>query len=263
MFVMGLCIPASASADPDYENCKDGFVTRLGGFHIQECTDKKYDAYTFAADTPKATRVEGRIVDTYYRSDEGKEAPSPLAVRRSYEKVLKEAGWTVVYADSDTLVETQARNGEERWLELANNAGNFYELLAARKGQLEPSVTTADGMLNALNQDGHVALQINFDTGKTTIRPDSQTIVGQILLLLQNNPTLRLSVEDHTDNLGPAKSNKSLSDARANAVVAALVAKGIAASRLTATGFGQDLPLADNTTEDGRAKNRRVELVKK
>jgi OmpA-OmpF porin, OOP family len=260
-FAMGLCVATSALADADYDNCKDVFVARLAGFHIQECTEKTFDGYTFAADTPKATRVEGRIVDTYYRSDEGKEQP-PLAVRRNYENVLKQAGWTVVYADSDTLTEMQVKNGEEHWIQLLSNAGDFYELVAGRKGQLEQSVTTADGMVSALNQDGRVALQINFDSGKATIRPDSQPIVAQILALLQNNPGLSVSVEGHTDNVGVPGANKRLSEARAKAVVASLVAKGISASRLTAIGFGQDRPVADNATEEGRAKNRRVELVK-
>jgi OOP family OmpA-OmpF porin len=261
LVIVGICVSAPALADPDHENCKDVFVTRLAGFYIQDCTDQK-SAYTFAAGTPKETRVEGRIVDTFYRSDEDKEQPSPMAVRRNYENVLKQGGWTVVYADADTLTETQLKNGEKRWIQLLNNAGNFYELVAAQKGTPEQTVTTADGMLGALNQDGHVALQINFDTGKATIRPDSQPMVAQIYALLQGNPTLSLVVEAYTDNVGDPKSNKNLCEARAKAVVAALSKKGIAGSRLTATGFGQDRPGADNNTEEGRAKNRRVELVK-
>ena len=262
-YLVAICIAGSASADPDYENCKDVFVTRVAGFHIQECTEKKFDAYTFAEGTPKETRVEGRIVDTFYRIDEGKEAPSPLAVRRNYESALKTDGWTVVYADDDTLTATQTKGGEQRWLQLLSNAGDAYELVAARKGELEQSVTTAESMLSALNQSGRVALQINFDTGKATIRADSQPIVAQIVALLQENPKLNLAVEGYTDNVGDAKSNKVLSDARAKAVVAALVAKGIVANRLTSNGFGQDKPVGDNATEEGRAKNRRVELVKR
>ena len=84
-----------------------------------------------------------------------------------------------------------------------------------------------------------------------------------MLKLLQDNPTLRLAVEGHTDNAGTPGHNQQLSEARAQAVRATLVAKGIAANRLQAAGFGQTQPLANNATEQGRAQNRRVELVKR
>ena len=80
---------------------------------------------------------------------------------------------------------------------------------------------------------------------------------------MKSNPGLKLSVEGHTDNAGDPASNKKLSEARAKSVTAAIVASGIEAARLSAAGFGQDKPVADNRTEEGRAKNRRVELVKK
>ncbi|MGH8236936.1 MAG: OmpA family protein [Steroidobacteraceae bacterium] len=76
-------------------------------------------------------------------------------------------------------------------------------------------------------------------------------------------PTLQLGIEGHTDNVGDAASNKKLSEARAKSVTAAIVASGVETARLSAAGFGQDKPVADNRTEEGRAKNRRVELVKK
>jgi outer membrane protein OmpA-like peptidoglycan-associated protein len=122
---------------------------------------------------------------------------------------------------------------------------------------------TASSMLDALNREGHIALYINFDTGKSTIKPESKPIINQIVEMLKANPDLKISVEGHTDNVGNPKSNQTLSDERAKAVVSAIVAQGIDAKRLNATGYGQDKPIADNKTEEGRAKNRRVELVKK
>lgn len=87
--------------------------------------------------------------------------------------------------------------------------------------------------------------------------------MAEVVKLLRTAPALRLGVEGHTDNTSTAAHNQQLSEARAQAVVAALVAQGIAASRLQAAGFGQTRPLADNATEPGRAQNRRVELVKR
>ena len=122
---------------------------------------------------------------------------------------------------------------------------------------------TADAMYAALNKDGFVALYINFDTGKSDIKPESRGIVDQIAALLQAHPELKVSIEGHTDNVGTPQSNKTLSLQRAKSVMNAVGQKGIAATRLTAVGWGQEKPIADNRSEEGRAKNRRVEIVKK
>ncbi|MFI5181036.1 MAG: OmpA family protein [Thermoanaerobaculia bacterium] len=257
-----LSVAGAARAESDAPGCKDVFVTRLAGFVISSCEVKQFDAFVFAEGYPGETRVEGRIVQNNYSAPDEAHPLAPLQVRKNYENTLKQAGWTVVYADPDTLVEKLTRDGQERWLQLQGNGGSYYSLVLGQSGAMEQSVTTADGMLAQLNKEGHVALQINFDSGKATIRPDSKEIVAQIVALLKGNPALRLSVEGHTDNVDSTESNKALSEARAKAVVAALVARGIVAERLRAAGFGPERPMADNATADGRAKNRRVELVK-
>src|SRR5207248_3551213 len=127
---------------------------------------------------------------------------------------------------------------------------------------MEQEVTASD-LIDALNKSGHVAVYgINFDTGKATIQADSGAVLQQIAALMQQNPALKLRVEGHTDNVGAAAANQTLSQKRAQSVVAWLTAHGVAATRLAAAGFGATKPGADNSTEDGRAKNRRVELVK-
>ncbi len=118
-------------------------------------------------------------------------------------------------------------------------------------------------MLDALNKDGFIALYINFDTNKATIRPESKTIVDQIVKLLKENPGLKVSIEGHTDSTGTPVKNKKLSLERAQSVVNALTAAGVDKKRLSAVGWGQEKPVADNRSEEGKAKNRRVEIVKK
>jgi outer membrane protein OmpA-like peptidoglycan-associated protein len=103
---------------------------------------------------------------------------------------------------------------------------------------------------------------ITFDVGKSTIKPESMGEINRIVELMTQNPTLKFSVQGHTDSTGNAASNQTLSEARSQAVVDKLVANGIAADRLTAAGKGQSSPIADNGTDEGRAKNRRVEFVK-
>jgi outer membrane protein OmpA-like peptidoglycan-associated protein len=118
-------------------------------------------------------------------------------------------------------------------------------------------------MASSIADTGSVAIYgINFDTASSAIKPDSEPAIDEIAKLLTNKPTLKVGIVGHTDMVGDAASNLRLSMARAQSVITALVGKhGIAASRLIAFGNGPYAPIATNKTDDGRAKNRRVELV--
>jgi OOP family OmpA-OmpF porin len=123
--------------------------------------------------------------------------------------------------------------------------------------------TDADGMAKALTDEGRIALYgIHFDTGKSTIKPESETTINEISRLLKEQKDLKLIVVGHTDNQGDLKYNMNLSQERAKSVVNTLVNDhGISADRLMHWGVGFMSPTATNRSEDGRAKNRRVELV--
>ena len=166
----------------------------------------------------------------------------------------------MVYEDSPNTI--TAHKGDT-WYMLENKGEFYYQTIVTVKEMQQEVTADASSIADELNKSGHIALYgIHFDTGKATILPDSESILGEIVKMLQQNPDVKLSVEGHTDNVGAAASNQALSAKRAQAVVAWLTAHGVAASRLTAKGWGQTKPVADNTSEDGRAKNRRVELVK-
>jgi outer membrane protein OmpA-like peptidoglycan-associated protein len=128
-------------------------------------------------------------------------------------------------------------------------------------GRVEPPAE--DSMKAALEKTGRIVLYINFDFNKATLRPDSKPIIAQVVKLLRDNPSYAFAVNGHTDNVGAHDYNLMLSKQRAAAVVAALVAAQIAPNRLSSDGFGPDQPIAKNSTEKGRALNRRVELVKR
>lgn len=121
---------------------------------------------------------------------------------------------------------------------------------------------TSSVLKQSLDQDNKVSVQINFATDKADILPDSQAQIEQIVALLKDNPDLKLGIYGHTDNTDDAAHNLKLSDQRAQSMVAVLTKAGIERNRLTAKGFGDTQPVADNTSDDGKAKNRRVELVR-
>lgn len=154
-----------------------------------------------------------------------------------------------------------ARPDSEIWI-LLTGGGYDYTLNIVEKKAME-QVIQANEMYDAIVKDGFVALDIHFDTGKATIRPESQAIVEQISRLLRDHSTLKVSVEGHTDNVGTPGANKKLSEDRAAAVVAAVGRLGIPVARMSAAGWGQQKPVADNRTEEGRAKNRRVEIMRR
>lgn len=157
------------------------------------------------------------------------------------------------------------QGGKEYWIQVSTGAIPLHgEVVVLERQAMSSKLAFLDAaaMKKKLDTDGRVALYVNFDTDKATLRADATPVIDEIAKLLQAEPSLMLSIDGHTDNTGTAERNRVLSRERAEAVRAALVARGIAADRLGAQGFGPDKPLAGNGDEAGRARNRRVELVK-
>lgn len=150
------------------------------------------------------------------------------------------------------------------WIVLMSSNSNVKTLVVAEQPFKQTvAFVTADAMQSQLASAGHVALYINFDTDKASIRPDGRPAVDEIAKLLEKDPSLKLTIEGHTDNVGDPAHNKVLSQQRADAVMGSLLAAGIAKERLSAVGLGDTKPVAGNKDEEGRAMNRRVELVKR
>lgn len=239
------------------------FPNRMPGYHISNYQQQAFSSYTFRSKPP--TAIEGKYTRIHYYLDNTNANPGGLAIRRNYENAMKAIGGEVVYTDNNISVLKAMRNGAEVWAEVQaslTTPGRIYFLHIVEREAMQ-QVIQADAMGAAIDKDGFIALDIHFATAKSDILPESKPLIEQIVALLQKRPTLKIGVEGHTDNTGTPASNKTLSEARAKSVVAALTSAGIAANRLFPAGFGQDKPVAENRTEEGRAKNRRVELVRK
>jgi len=247
----------------DAEGCKDHpLLTRMKNFIIGECRIRFDELEVFLTDS-ETKMVEGNRTFIAYRLKEGAAQPSPLQIRRNYSNALKTRGATML-TERDNYVSWKMVKGEkEIWIALqVFDDGWQYDLNIVEVEAMIQEVTASE-MLDALNKDGFIALYINFDTGKADLKPETQGTIDQIVALLKDNEDLKVSLEGHTDNVGQPAANKTLSEQRAKSVMNAVVKGGVAAARLSAVGWGQEKPLADNRSEDGRAKNRRVEIVKK
>src|SRR4030042_3796660 len=257
--------------DSEYKDTP--WFSGMPNYMVYDAEDIEFDSYNFF-NGKNCTTVEGSKFKRTYSLKEDVQKSSVIQIIRNYANAVKSMGGTVIYEGAPQTAECADLNGlnmivgkvvkdaKEMWVEVASLGGDDYYLTIVMKELMKQDVTASE-MFEALNRDGHIALYINFDFGKSNIRDESKPVIEQIVQMWNSNPDLKLSIEGHTDNIGSPASNKILSEDRAKSVVTAIVSKGSAVERLNPVGYGQDKPIADNNTEEGRAKNRRVELVKK
>lgn len=254
------------SAEPDAKGCKDpALLSRFPGFRIQRCTLNDFGAHTFV-DAKKETKIEGRYTEIMYAKNEEAKTPSPLQVLRNFENAITKIGGAVTdNSENGQLYLKVAKDGAEVWVHVDMNIGEQYLLRIVEKGTMKQEIEADAAALGAgIKADGRIAVYgIQFDTGKSDIKPASEPTLVEIAKMLKAQPALKLHVVGHTDNVAGLDLNLKLSKARAEAVVQALTTRhGIAAGRLIPHGVGPVAPVASNDAEPGRAKNRRVELVK-
>jgi outer membrane protein OmpA-like peptidoglycan-associated protein len=169
------------------------------------------------------------------------------------------------YDSSNTMVARKRVDGQEIWV-VIDARSNQTLVNVIRPKEMERGLVAVDAaaLKKGLADEGHVAVYgIHFDSGRAEPKPSSAPALAEIVRLLRENPALRIHVVGHTDNVGGWESNLALSRSRAAAVVKELTSPphGIPASRLAPQGVGPLVPLATNRTEEGRARNRRVDLV--
>jgi outer membrane protein OmpA-like peptidoglycan-associated protein len=257
-------------AQEDAEGCKDpALFTRMPGYHIYRCEDLQFDRYEFYISSGKTQAVEGHHLMVMYDLNENVQAPSPLQTVRNYTNAIKKIGGQLVYEYNDGGVEyvilKVVKESKETWAAVASSPNGQLSVNVIEKQAMNQDVVAdASSMANSIKESGKVALYgIYFDTGKSTLKPESQPALKEIAKLLNTDQGLKLYVVGHTDNTGLFDSNMKLSMDRALAVVNSLVSQfSINAIRLKACGDGPTSPVATNDTEEGKALNRRVELVK-
>ncbi len=245
-------------------------ISRMPGYYIAWYKETPFDSYAFTVAEGGQTKeqaVEGRRYDFRYNLKEDVPMPSALQIVRNYQNAARSAGGRVLLDSKELTTILLTRAGKEVWfaVETSNEpSGMFITMVLIEKQAMQQDVTIdAKAMANGLGESGRVAIYgILFDTGKAELKPESGPALIEIAKLLKGNAGLKVYVVGHTDMVADLATNVKLSQARAQAVVTALVSQhGIAGSRLIPYGGGPYSPVASNRTEEGRAKNRRVELV--
>src|SRR3569832_974528 len=272
-------------------------IGRFGGSVITGYQVKDFDAARMQAavfkdgKAEKPLKLEGRVTRVAYRTGPG---PSILEVSRNFENQLKGAGFeTLLACDTDQcggipfseqidvlpvpqmwidgfnfryFAAHKKSDGADVYASVVTSKNNddvTTELVVAVVGAMENKMVDAAAMAKGLGEKGHIALYgIYFDTDKATLKKESAPTLAEMAKLLGGQPQMRVFIVGHTDSQGAYEHNMTLSRQRAEAVAAALSGSyRVARDRLFTAGVGYLAPIGSNATDEGRALNRRVELV--
>jgi OmpA-OmpF porin, OOP family len=298
LLALGCGLPAAQAQTRDVVGSRDyPGIGRFAGSIITGYQVKDFDATRLQAAAFKdgkptdARRLEGRISRIAYRTNPG---PSILEVSHNFEAQLAKAGFqTMLACDTDQCggipfseaidvlpipqmwidgfnfryyAGHKSDNGREIYAAVVTSKNNEQitaQLVVAIVGEMANKMIDAAAMNKGLGEKGHIALYgIYFDTDKAVVKPESAPTLTEMAKLLNGAPKLSVFIVGHTDSQGSFEHNMTLSRQRAEAVASALVSHyKIARGRLRTAGLGMLSPVDSNKTEEGRALNRRVELV--
>jgi len=257
--------PGLAQDETDVKGSLDNpLFTRMPGYYISDYSVKEFDKYTSAYATGQDENWEGKVTQLGYYVKTGAKQASMLQIGRNYENAVKKIGGKILVSEGRVIEGKIEKNGGVTYVHVeAFNDGRNYGVTVVETGTMKQDVVADATALGAsIAATGKATVYgVYFDTGKSVMKPESNPALEEITRLLNQEISLALYVVGHTDNVGALDYNLKLSADRADAVVKALIGRGIVASRLKGTGVGPYCPVASNRTEEGKAKNRRVELV--
>lgn len=256
-------------AQDDAEGSKDPVLfTRMPGYYISRCDDIQFDRFEFTVGPGKIQAVEGHSLFIMYWLKDDVQPASPIQIARNFTNAIKNIGGQLVFQYEDGgaqyVILKVVKGGKETWAQVEAATNSYTLNIIEKEAMAQDVVADASSMANSLRESGKVAVYgIYFDTGKSVLKPESQPTLEEISKLLKADTNLKLYVVGHTDNTGVFDANMKLSMDRAASVINALIAQfAVNEARLKACGNGPTSPVATNDTEEGRALNRRVELVK-
>ncbi|MBI3137934.1 MAG: OmpA family protein [Sphingobacteriales bacterium] len=243
------------------------YMTRMPGFKLDNCNLSEYSTYKFSYLDLKNNRIYKEAAGRFYhlRYAKIKEEPRKFSgeqIRLNYHNAVLKAKGSSLSVRKDFFKMNQ--NGKTVWFTIENaedSDDQGFDLFIVEVEDMKQDVEVS--MSEEIDRNGKFALYgILFDVGKSVIKPESAPALQLVIDYLNDNPAVKIHVVGHTDNTGVFTSNITLSKSRAKAVKDYLISKGIGAKRLLSDGVASLCPVSTNDTEEGRAKNRRVEIVK-
>jgi OOP family OmpA-OmpF porin len=261
----GLLGATTVWAQTDVKGSHDHpLVTRMPGYYIDGYQVEEFAGFDPTVVGGTDVHWEGKKYSIDYSRKEGAAPVSMLQIARNYQNALKAAGVKILGGD-ERRVAAELRKGDTMtgvYVEAFNDGTSYSVTIVESQAMRQDVVADAAAMGKDIAAAGKTVIYgIYFDTGSAVIKPQSEPALVEMTKLLKDGPTLKVYVVGHTDNAGTLDLNLKLSAERADAVVKALVGRGIAAARLKAAGVGPYCPIGSNGNEHGRAQNRRVELV--
>lgn len=274
MLATGMFLVAALAATAG--ECKEHPLIRPwpGSELESNCQYNNFNEYTFRVTDEKTGETLKKTVQgkfwrlTYILYDENRKWETSHAIleyRQNYKQAALEKGGTVLYENQGSLTFTlPGDDGSTTWCEVQVWNKSMQDLRIIEVAGMKKTMTFGPAeMKAALDAEGRVQLHgILFDLDQATLQPKSTKQLQDVVTLMKNQPDLKLEVQGHTDDQGENDYNLVLSQRRAETVVAYLGLFGVESGRLVSKGFGESKPVMENTNEEGRAKNRRVELVK-
>lgn len=241
----------------------------LPNHKISFCEEKEFDKLEMTYYDDKGNYIQlqksGYLLTSWYEfQGEFEKRPSNALIFQNYIQAVTSKGGSIIHQNNSRIYLQVKSGGEQWWIMVQSDQSGTYSVNTLKEASMNQYILlSAEDIEKEAKQSGKVAFYgIYFDTDKAEVKPESKETLEQMAKYLNNNPKVKVFIVGHTDNTGTFQHNLNLSQKRAEAVVESLnKTHKIPMDRLKAHGVSSLSPVASNSTEEGKAKNRRVELV--
>ena len=269
LILLSILLPINLLANDD--ELEHSVIKPISNSSLKSSKKENYSTYKFRITENKKTSTIEKggvywqlVYEFLDENGKSKKGMSSAEILENYRRAALEKGGEILSKIGNSLTFSVPREGGgTSWVAVQTTSYTYTLRIIDEKG-FEGTVSFgAEELKKALDADGRVAVYgINFDINKSYLKLGAEKIISEIVKLMKLYPELKIEIQGHTDNTGSADHNLKLSNMRAETVKKFMLLYGIESARLVSKGYGMTKPIETNDTEEGRAKNRRVELVK-